>query len=279
MITIYEKCAHIPLMWTHLIPSTMEGRAMHNVNNAMFAAGIAFSMGKSLEDIRHGLSSFATSFSQAPGRMNVFDEHPFKVILDYAHNPAAIEAMTNLVDQLTPAGKRIGVFALPGDRRDEDMAEAARIIAGHYDHYICKRDDNPRGRGPDEVPQIIKAALLENGVAEKDISVIPSEEAAVDAALRMAGAGDLVVVFGDEISRCWKQIIYFNRPHNSNPGYEESASNRMDDDGTPDSYETLESRPDGDDSEDHPTSVDLEGMKLIRDKRGVRLAVEPEESD
>jgi len=279
MITIYEKSAHIPLMWTHLIPATMEGRAMHNVNNAMFAAAIAFSMGQSLEDIRHGLSSFATSFSQAPGRMNVFDEHPFKVILDYGHNPAAIEAMTNLVDQLVPAGKRIGVFALPGDRRDEDMVEASRIIAGHYDHYICKRDDNTRGRGPEEVPMIMKAALLENGVAEKDISIIPSEEEAVDAALRMAGAGDLVVIFGDEISRCWKQIIYFNRPNNSNPDYEESPSNSMADNKAPGTYGSLETRSDQDYSEDQDISIDLEGMKLVRDKRGVRLAVEPEESD
>ena len=47
--------------------------------------------GLKLEDIRHGLRTFDTTFFQAPGRMNVFDEHPFKVILDYGHNPAAVE--------------------------------------------------------------------------------------------------------------------------------------------------------------------------------------------
>lgn len=279
MITIYEKSAHIPLMWTHLIPATMEGRAMHNVNNAMFAAAIAFSMGKSLEDIRLGLSSFTTTFSQAPGRMNVFDEHPFKVILDYGHNPAAFEAMTNLVDQLTPAGRRIGVFALPGDRRDEDIVETARIIAGHYDHYICKRDDRLRGRGPTEVPDMMKAALLANGVVDSDISVIPDEEAAVEGALQMAAPGDLVIIFGDEISRCWKQIIYFNRPHNSNPGFEESDSHRMDDGGADAAYVPIDSQPDTEDDDDQTVAVSLEGLKLVRDKRGVRLASEPEESD
>ena len=39
MITIYDHGAHIPLLWTHLIPATLEGRAMHNVQNAMFAGG------------------------------------------------------------------------------------------------------------------------------------------------------------------------------------------------------------------------------------------------
>ena len=54
MITLFDKGAHIPLLWTHLVPATLEGRAVHNVQNAMFAAGMAYSMGVKLEDIRHG---------------------------------------------------------------------------------------------------------------------------------------------------------------------------------------------------------------------------------
>ena len=45
MITLYDKGSHIPLMWTHLIPATLEGRALHNVQNAMVAAAMAFSLG------------------------------------------------------------------------------------------------------------------------------------------------------------------------------------------------------------------------------------------
>ena len=88
MITIYDNGAHIPLLWTHLIPATIEGKATHNVQNAMFAAAIAFSFGKDLDDIRNGLRTFDTSFFQSPGRTNVYNEHPFEIILDYAHNPA-----------------------------------------------------------------------------------------------------------------------------------------------------------------------------------------------
>ena len=43
MITLYDKGSHIPLMWTHLIPATLEGRALHNVQNAMVAAAVATS--------------------------------------------------------------------------------------------------------------------------------------------------------------------------------------------------------------------------------------------
>ncbi len=42
MITIYDNESHTPLLSTHLIPATVEGRAMHNVQNAMFAAALAY---------------------------------------------------------------------------------------------------------------------------------------------------------------------------------------------------------------------------------------------
>ena len=210
MITIYDNEAHTPLLWTHLIPATIEGRAMHNVQNAMFAAALAYNMGKSVEDIRHGLRTFDSTFFQVPGRMNIYDEHPFKVILDYAHNPAAVRAMCNLVDRFDPGGRRIIVLAAPGDRRDEDIREIAAIAAGHFDHFICRCDDNRRGRGPDEVAVMLKNKLLEEGVSADRIDVMPDEQEATSNALQMAGPGDLILVLADNIKRSWKQIIYFN---------------------------------------------------------------------
>ncbi|HEX2218765.1 MAG TPA: cyanophycin synthetase, partial [Gemmatimonadales bacterium] len=226
MITIYDHGAHIPLLWTHLIPATLEGRALHNVQNAMFAAAMAFSMGLKLEDIRHGLRTFDTTFFQAPGRMNIYDEHPFKVILDYGHNPAAVEAMCELVDRLDVAGRRICVLAAPGDRRDEDIRDIGRIAAGRFDRYICRRDDTLRGRKPDEVPNILREALVEHGAPPELVAVIPDEQAAVEAALREAAPGDLVLIFADAITRSWKQVIHFQpngdgrpaeRPRTSRP--------------------------------------------------------------
>jgi cyanophycin synthetase len=209
MITLYDHGAHIPLLWTHLIPATLEGRATHNVQNAMFAAAMAFSMGLKLEDIRHGLRTFDTTFFQAPGRMNIYDEHPFKVILDYGHNPAAVEVMCDLVERLDVTGRRICVLAAPGDRRDEDVKDIGRIAAGRFERYICRRDDHLRGRKPDEVPNLLRDALLEHGTRAEEIVVIPDEQAAVDAALREAQAGDLVLIFGDAVTRSWKQVVQF----------------------------------------------------------------------
>ena len=209
MIAIYDNGTHTPLLWTHLIPATIEGRAIHNVQNAMFAAALAFSMGLSREHIEQGLRTFSTSFFQTPGRMNVFDEHPFKVIMDYAHNAAGVSAMSRLVDSYQISGRKIVVLAAPGDRRDEDVVAIARAAAGHFDHFICRRDDNLRGRDEDEIPQMLRCALIEAGVKDSRVEIVATETEAIDKALKMGQAEDLVIIFADSLARSWKQIIYF----------------------------------------------------------------------
>ncbi len=259
MITLYDENGHnIPLLWAHLIPATLEGRALHNVQNAMFAAALAYHMGISLENIRHGLQTFDSTFFQSPGRLNVFDEHPFKVILDYAHNPAAVKMVCDVVDRFDVSGRKIVVLTMPGDRRDEDIIEAAAIAAGHFDYYICRRDDNLRGRSAREVPELLRKVLLDNGVSEDVIEIVEDEADANDVALKMARAGDLLLVLADHVVRSWKQIIYF--------------------------------KPDEEVMETAPPSkvVEIpqeffgefefdENMELIRDERGVRIARESED--
>jgi cyanophycin synthetase len=259
LITLYDEQGHnIPLLWTHLIPATLEGRALHNVQNAMFAAALAYHMNVSLDNIRMGLRTFDSSFFQSPGRLNVYDEHPFKVIMDYAHNPAAVKMVTDVVDRYDVSGRKIVVLAMPGDRRDEDVREVARLAAGHFDHYICRRDDNPRGRGPREVPEMLRAALLENGVAEGAIEIVETEEPANAAALEMARAGDLLLLLADNVARTWKQIIYFK------PGAEVVAS--------PTKTKAVEL------PEEFLGGFQLApDMELIRDERGVRIARDAED--
>jgi cyanophycin synthetase len=141
--------------------------------------------------------------------MNVYDEHPFKVIFDYAHNAHAVGAMADLAARLDVRGRRIVVLAGPGDRRDEDIRAIAHRVAGRFDHYICRRDDGLRGRAEREIPDMLAAALRERDVAAGAIDIIPDEQAAVDAALRMGRPGDLLLVFADALTRSWKQIIKF----------------------------------------------------------------------
>jgi len=253
MITIYDKGAHVPLLWTHEVPCTLDGKALHNVQNAMFAAAITYSMGTKLDEIRLGLRTFDTTYFQAPGRMNIYDDHPFRVILDYGHNPAAVEAMVGLCDRLDVDGKRVLVVAAPGDRRDEDVVDIAKACAGHFDHYICRRDDHTRGRDGDEVPRMQRQALLDAGVPNEAIELIPDEQEAMARALDLASVGDLVMAFGDDIERCWKQITDYQ------PG---DVPERV-----------LDPEPRAEPVTELVPHFTLDGdEELIRDERGVRLA-------
>lgn len=210
MITLYDQGNHLPLMWTQLVPATLEGKAIHNVQNAMFAALMAYAMDTRIDNIRQGLRTFDTSFFQVPGRLNVYDELPFKVILDYGHNPVAIRCMVDLARRMEVKGRRICVLAAPGDRRDEDIIQIAEYAAaGEFAHYILRRDDRTRGRGEEEVPRMMEKVLLEKGVSPDQICVIPLEPAALDHALSLAEPDDLLLVFGDNCTRCWKQIVHF----------------------------------------------------------------------
>lgn len=259
MITLYDDQGHnIPLLWAHLIPATLEGRALHNVQNAMFAAAVAYHMDVDLENIRHGLRTFDSTFFQSPGRLNVYDELPFKVIMDYAHNPAAVKMVCDLVDRFEVSGQKMVVLTMPGDRRDEDITEAATIAAGHFDHYICRRDDSLRGRTEREVPELLRQALLAEGVDDSCIEIIEDEEAANNAVLIKARAGDLLLILADHVARTWKQIIYFE------PGEEVAAD--------------AQPRKSIEVPQEFLGEFDFnEDLELIRDERGVRIAREAED--
>ncbi len=262
MITLYDKGSHIPLLWTHLIPATLEGRAMHNVQNAMFAAAMAFSLGIKLDAIRQGLRTFDTTFFQAPGRMNVFNEHPFKVLFDYGHNAHAVAVMADLAQ--TPGRDRSAHRGAGRSRRSSRRGpgrRSPRRSAGRFDHYICRRDDALRGRDGDEVPRILARALRAAGVPDEAISIIPDEQEAIDAALQMGRRGDLLLVFADALVRSWKQIIKFRPDGASAPQAEGSA--------------VTVHAPVAEPTFDETSFAEL--GDLVRDERGVRFSRESDD--
>jgi len=187
--------------------------------------------------------------------MNVYDDHPFKVILDYGHNPAAVQVMADLVARLTVEGRRLCVLAGPGDRRDEDLREIARIAAKAFDFVILRRDDDLRGRGPEDVPRLMEAELLASGFPAERLRVIPDEQEAIEAGLRLGRRGDLLLIFADKISRSWKQVIYFKGEPTEQPAAPEAPPATL------------------------PVALGphFEQANVIQDERGVRLARETED--
>jgi cyanophycin synthetase len=219
MIVLRQGRKSMPLVWTHLLPATFEGRAKMNVQNALAATAAAWAAGAHLHDIRQGLRTFTTSYYMAPGRLNMFELDGYRVIVDYAHNPPAVQSLGEFVEQLAEpspggrrplvTGRRIGVMATAGDRRDEDIVELGRTAARFFDTLILREDANNRGRPRGETAMLIergvRAAMAEQARTET-IEVVLDELEATRRALDLGREGDLVVVCVDHANDVWKEL-------------------------------------------------------------------------
>jgi cyanophycin synthetase len=202
----------LPLIEAADIPATLGGAARFNVQNALAAAAAAYGQGVAPEHIARALASFSGSFEQNPGRLNLTKAPGFTTIVDYAHNPAALRALGEVIAALRPSHARaIGVVSTPGDRRDEDIRQMGAIAAGLFDTIIFRERPDGRGRAPGGVLALLTEGALEAGFPEHRMQRLLSERQAVDQALTTARADDLVVLMPTEVEAVWGQVQAFAR--------------------------------------------------------------------
>jgi len=106
---------------------------------------------------------------------------------------------------------KIGVISAAGDRRDGDIIELGRMVGETFDEMIIKEDKNTRGRAPGEIGELLYKGMLEAGMRDNEITVIPDEMEATQAAMERAKPGDLVVLFADDVGGVWDQVTKLNR--------------------------------------------------------------------
>lgn len=186
------------------IPATYEGTIVFQTQNALSAAAACWGAGVPLDSIRLGLRTFQTDEKMTPGRFNVFNVGRARVVIDYGHNPHALRAIQAAVAQMRPR-RAIGVVAAPGDRRDADIQELAAVAAGTFDWIIVREDDDLRGRERGEVAHLI-ADTIARIRPSLPLTIVLDELEAVQQALEMAKAGDLLVVFVDKVDETIEQV-------------------------------------------------------------------------
>jgi cyanophycin synthetase len=120
-----------------------------------------------------------------------------RVLVDYAHNAAAIEGLVDFVWN-TPAQKRFCVLTVPGDRRDDDIRAAGRLCA-RFDRVIIREDIDRRGRAPGEIAGLLSEGLVEEGMDPRRIEVLYEEGQAIRRGLDLLGEDDLLVVHADKV--------------------------------------------------------------------------------
>jgi cyanophycin synthetase len=175
------------------IPITLGGAARHNVANALSAAAISDALGISLDDIRRGLTTM--SQNENPGRCNVYLVDGVRVLIDFAHNPHAMQALFDMASAL-PAKRRLLAFGQAGDRTDNSIRELARSAwsIGLDTVIISELEQYARGRERGVVYGLIKDELLRCGATEDQIHHFEEESESLDAALEWAEEGDLIIM-------------------------------------------------------------------------------------
>jgi cyanophycin synthetase len=197
------------LIETADIAAGFKNLAFCNVTNAMFAAAIAWEMGISLDFISEGLRTFQSTFENNPGRLNVYDGLPFRVIVDFAHNAAKYKSLLEFVTSLPTKGRKIILITSSGNRVDSHFHEIAHACAGSFEHYFLAGADDLRGRGEFEIQEMIQAGLLSEGVSTNFITVCHRETEAIEKALSYAQEGDTLVLAVKNEVHCWQRITNY----------------------------------------------------------------------
>jgi cyanophycin synthetase len=190
-IAILENDHFIPVARVVDVPLTLAGRAAFNVQNVLAATAAAYAHGVSVDEIRHGLTSFLPSPLQTPGRLNLKRIAGVDYLLDYGHNPHAYKALLSLVKQLD-ARRRIIVFDVVGDRRDEDFEEICGLVGPVFDAAFLYEAEDLRGRSPGELMDLQTRFLAAAGLDAAAIEKTADESDAIRRASAAAQPGDLV---------------------------------------------------------------------------------------
>lgn len=176
------------------VPITLDGAAIHNVQNTLGVIGLTHALGISLTDICQGLRTF--SDKDNPGRCNQFTVNGATIIVDFAHNPHGMKAFMSVARNVR-AQRKILVTGQAGDRSDEDIKRLARESLREIEFHkiiIKLMLKYSRGRQSGESAEILKRELIKHGVDETRISMIKDELEAVNQAISMAEPGDLVLL-------------------------------------------------------------------------------------
>lgn len=166
-----------------------------NVHNALAVVAL----GEALELDPAAVAAGLASVPGVPGRMERIEAgQPFGVIVDYAHSPASLQTVLDLLAPLAAArgGGLVAVFGSAGER---DVAKRSVMgrIAGERCRLVVVTDEDPRGEDReailDEIARGAEAAGRHRG---SDLLLIADRRAAIEAAFERARPGDVVLLAG-----------------------------------------------------------------------------------
>jgi UDP-N-acetylmuramoyl-L-alanyl-D-glutamate--2,6-diaminopimelate ligase len=160
-----------------------------NVSNALAAATACRELGVSAADVARGLSSVGVIAGHSEA---IAAGQEFRVVVDYAHTPLALESVLKAARQAAgESGKVLTVFGCGGDRDPTKRGPMGWAASCEAD-VVVVTSDNPRHEDPDA----IIASVVEGATGGALVLVEPDRRAAIALAFARASAGDVVVLAG-----------------------------------------------------------------------------------
>ena len=158
-----------------------------NVSNALAALAVCQLLAVPAPIAAEGLAR-----AHVPGRMETYSGKGKTVIVDYAHNGMALEALLRTVRADYPGAPVTVVFGCTGGK-GLDRREGMGRAAGRYADAIYLTEDDP---GPEEVEDICAQIGGYIALCGKGYTVIPDREGAICTAIETAPEGAVVVLAG-----------------------------------------------------------------------------------
>ena len=166
-----------------------------NVHNALAVVALGEVLGLDPAAVRSGLAELGG----VPGRMERIDAgQPFGVIVDFAHSPASLATVLDLLAP-TAAARGGGLIAVFGSAGERDTAKRPQMgrIAGERARLVVVTDEDPRGEDRDAILDAIARGAEAAGKRRgQDLQLIADRRAAIEAAFEAARPGDIVVLAG-----------------------------------------------------------------------------------
>jgi UDP-N-acetylmuramoyl-L-alanyl-D-glutamate--2,6-diaminopimelate ligase len=166
-----------------------------NVHNALAVVALGEAWDLDPAAVRQGLESMAG----VPGRMERVEAgQPFGVIIDYAHTPASLGGVLDLLAPMAAArgGGLIAVFGSAGERDTAKRPLMGRLAAERC-RLVIVTDEDPRGEDRDALlDDIARGAEGAGARRDRDLLVIADRRAAIGAAIERARPGDVVLLAG-----------------------------------------------------------------------------------
>jgi UDP-N-acetylmuramoyl-L-alanyl-D-glutamate--2,6-diaminopimelate ligase len=172
-------------------PAKLRLPGRFNVANAVLAVALLDAVGVPVEAALAGIAE-----TVVPGRMEPVDAgQPFVAVVDYAHTPDAVRTALQALRTATK-GRLITVLGCGGDR-DPGKRPAMGTSAALLSDVLVVTDDNPRSEDPAAIRAAMLAGVSEVPEADRaEVLEIGDRRAAIAAAVRLAGAGDTLLLAG-----------------------------------------------------------------------------------